>query len=234
MFKLITVEDVIQVPARNFGKKRMEALEFEVNKRYSNRVIPKHGLCVGLWDWLDVEDDRLIPQTGESSTRCVFRLVAFAPFEGELIFTTIRASNESGLLHEVGFFDVIRVPKSNLPCNSSWDSKEYVWIWKPNTDQEDQVQTNEVEESGSVQKLYMDVTNESVVRVVQIVYDDRSSTPPSIKALEGYKPPMSIVATLHDHVLEDNQGLGDPLWWYEDEEDAGEAAREDDEVDREG
>ena len=95
------------------------------------------------------------------------------------------------------------------------------------------MQANEDEEGGSVQKLYMDVTNESVVRVVQIVYDDRSFTPPSIKALEGYKPPMSIVATLQDHVLEDNQGLGGPLWWYEDEEDGDEVAREDGEVDRE-
>ena len=44
---------------------------------------------------------------------------------------------------------------------------------------------------------------------------------------------MSIAATLHDHVLEDNQGLRDPLWWYGNEENADEAAREDDEVNRE-
>ena len=159
--------------------------------------------------------------------------MAFVPFEGELIFTTIRASNESGLLHEVEFFHVTRVLKGNFPCNSSWDSEEYVWIWKPNTDEEDQVRANEVEESGSVQKLYTDEKNESVVGVARIVYDDGSSTTQSIKALEGYKPPMSIVATLHGHVLGDNQGLQDPLWWYEDEEDADEAAREDDELNRE-
>ena len=38
----------------------MEALEYEVNERYSNGVIPRHGLCAALSDCLDAEDDRLI------------------------------------------------------------------------------------------------------------------------------------------------------------------------------
>ena len=62
----------------------MQALEYEVNKRYSNRAIPRHGPCVALWNCRGAQDDRLIPQTGESNTGCVFGLVPFAPLEDEL------------------------------------------------------------------------------------------------------------------------------------------------------
>lgn len=288
MFKLVKIEEIVQVPARLFGKPRLLALEHEVNRRFANKVIARVGLCVALWDWVSVGEDRLVAQTGEASTRCVFRLVVFAPFEGEVVFARVGASHETGLFLEVGFFDSIHVPQKRLPAVSVWDAKEKVWIWQPTTGEEDAGADGGLESSagvgialdstntdahavgsgadtgtdtgadagadaaadaatgtvavgtdgayvgadapdvadGAAQKLYMDVTNESVFRVLEVQYDDRSALPPSERDAGNQTAVMMVIGTLQDENLADIQGLGDPLWWYEGD-DFEEAAEED-------
>lgn len=216
MFKLITLEDEVQVPPNLFSYSKLAALEFIINKRLSDRVIPGIGLCIALWDWISVGDDRILWQTGETSTCCQFRVVVFAPFEGETVFGRISGSHSEGLCMEVGFFDAIHIPTAALPVPSTWDKGENVWIWAPKFDEEDETQEQE-------QKLYMDVTNESVFRVMGIDYRQNWKTPPSERQKNKDSAVMTIRASLFDKVTQDNQGLGDPRWWQEEdvaEEDA--------------
>lgn len=214
MFKLVTIEDTILLPAHLFGAPRLRALEHMVNKRYSDRVIAGHGLCIALWDFLKAGEDRLVVQSGESSTECVFRLVVFSPFPGEVIFGRIGGSHEKGISVEVGFFDDIHVDKAGLPKPSTYDEKERVWIWKPEQE-EDEV-------TDAAQALYMDVTNECVLRVENCYYENRRKIKPSEREKEGSGSAMSIEGAIYDEVTEDNQGLGDPLWWFEGEGEEGE------------
>lgn len=220
MFKLISIEDTILIPPRLFPYPRLTALEHMINASYSDRVIPHIGLCIALWDWLRVDEDHLVIHTGESSTRCVFRMVVFAPFPGELVFGRINASHESGLFVEMGFFDAVHVEKRRLPRPSEWDEKERVWIWRPEVGEEGREGgEEEVEEGGAAQMLYMDVSNECIFRVVECVYEDCMKIRPAEReAGGGGKSVMSIRGSLYDEVLESNQGLGDPLWWFEGEE----------------
>lgn len=225
MFKLVIIEETIQVPAKLFGIERLAALEHMVNKKFSDSVIPGVGLCVALWDWVSIGEDRLVMQSGQSSTVCIFRMVVFAPFEGEVVFSRINASNECGLFVEMGFFDSIHIPKAKLPVPTDWDREEKVWIWRPEFGE------GETGDGATAQALYMDVSNECVFRVVESQYEDWSSVPPSEREVEKESSAMSLIGSLFDSVVEDNQGLGDPLWWYEDEE---EAVNGDDEIEEGG
>lgn len=220
MFKLVTIKDTVLVPAHLFGVSRLKALEHMVNKRYSDRVIAEHGLCIALWDFLKVGEDRLVVQSGEASTVCIFRLVVFCPFPGEVIFGRISGSHEKGLVVEVGFFEGVHVDTAGLPKPSNFDEKERVWIWKP-----------EQEEDGgadAAQALYMDVTNECVLRVERCEYENRRKIKPSEREKEGVGNAMSIEGAIYDEVTGDNQGLGDPLWWFEGEEEGEEVGEEED------
>lgn len=212
MFKLVTIKDTILVPAHLFGAKRLTALEHMVNKRFSDRVIGGHGLCIGLWDFIRVGEDHLVVQSGECSTECTFRLVVFCPFPGEVVYGRISGSHKGGMFVEMGFFDGVHIDKGLLPRPSDFDEKENVWIWRP--------EIGEGEEEGAGQTLYMDATNECVFRVVECEFENLSRVKPSDREISGnggVGGAMSIAGGLYDEVLEDNQGLGDPLWWDEGE-----------------
>ncbi|PXF49817.1 DNA-directed RNA polymerase III subunit RPC8 [Gracilariopsis chorda] len=206
MFKLVTIEDVVLVPARLFGYPRLESLEYVINKRLSDKIIPGVGLVIAFWDWVKVGEDALQIHSGESNTKCTFRVVVFSPFEGEAVFGRVSGAYDGGVFMELGFFDAITVKKENLPRPSSYDEDERVWIWKPT-----------FEEEGEAQTFYMDVTNESVFRVMELMFEDSWRIPPTERNVEG-RNPMSIFAALYDEAVQDNQGLGDPLWWYEEGE----------------
>eukprot|EP00177_Eucheuma_denticulatum_P008355 GFKZ01015196.1.p1 GENE.GFKZ01015196.1~~GFKZ01015196.1.p1 ORF type:complete len:396 (-),score=76.65 GFKZ01015196.1:42-1229(-) len=209
MFKLITIQDTILVPPHLFGQPRLVALEHAINKRFSDRVIPHYGLCVALWDWVDVSEDRLIPHSGDASTLCTFRMVVFSPFPGEVLFSRINASHDTGLYLEMGFFDAIHVRKEALPNPSTWDASEKVWVWKP-------------EVGGG--ELFMDVSNECVFRCVEVVYEERMKVRPTER--DSNAGVMTIWGSIHDKGIENSQGLGDPLWWEDGEEAEEEGGQE--------
>lgn len=215
MFTLVTIEDTVLVPSRLFGKPRLAALEHIVNKRFSDRVIPSVGLCIALWDWVSVGEDRLVIQTGESITECTFRLVVFRPFAGEVMWSKINASHESGIFLELGFFDAVQVPKDRFPQPTRWDEKEKVWIWTFSQEGQDEPIP-----------LYMDVSTECVFRVSECKFEDRWAVKPSERDADGGRGAMWITGALYDDALEDNQGLGNPEWWDEGQEEEEEAGGE--------
>lgn len=220
MFKLVTLEDTITVPARLFGHARELSIENVINKRLSDRVIPHIGLVIAVWDLLSLGDSKLVRGTGDSATLVRFRVVVFAPFVGETVFARVLASTEAGLGAHTDFFHAIWVPKERLPKPSEFDAAEKVWQWKPTFD-------------GDVQMSYfMDATNDTVVRVTAVEYNDNRDANRASTSARDTKPAnvMTIKASLYDEFNDDNQGLGDPLWWYEEqeeEEDGGQASGDD-------
>lgn len=215
MFKLVTVEDTVVVPARLFGHGRTQVLEHVINKQMSDRVIPGVGLIIALWDLLSIGEDRLVRNSGKSTTDCRFRILVFSPFPGEAIFSRVGLSTDAGILTYLGFFNHVWVPKDQLPRPSCCEvddtypeaDSSRVWVWRPKFDGENEM------------AYYMDLSTEAVVRVTSIEYDDR---PPSGHNTGECRMSnvMIVKASLYDDVSDDNQGLGDPRWWYEDPEEA--------------
>lgn len=219
MFKLVTVSEGVCIPAAHFGLDRVVAFEHAVNARYSNRVLPDVGLVVGVWAFVHIGEQRLLPSCGSAVAECIFRLVVFAPFAGEAVFATIAAAAAGGLAVALPFFGVVRVPAAEMPRGSVWYAAERVWIWRPPPE--------EGMEEDTPQPLFMDVSNDSVVRVTEVVYSEAARTPPAKDGVAEGEPPMSIFGSLYDAVYEGNEGLGNPLWWEEEEVEEGEEAGED-------
>lgn len=242
MFQLVTVEDTIVIPARYFGKPRTKAIENVINKHMSDRVIPGIGLVVAVWDLLRIGDDKLTRHTGDAATDCRFRLLVFAPFVGEVIPARIGPSTEAGILAYLRFFNLVWVPSLALPKPSSFDENDKVWTWHVPSGDENEQGSDEgvVENEGASISNFMDGGNETVVRVTAVQYDEsgRGSGGGTAYSAIGARPggySMVIKASMYDEVSEDNQGLGDPAWWYEegDEEEAGEEGVEGEEADGE-
>lgn len=205
MFKLVTIEDTVQVPPHLFGHARERAVEHIINRRLSDRVIPDVGLVIALWDIESLSAERLIPTSGEASVLTRFRILVFGPFRGEALFAKVRASTEAGLLAYLDFFEPLWVPSEALPKPSTFDPKDNVWVWRPTYDD-------------TQMEYFMDVNTDSVVRVNLVRYDKRKQATAKTVADKLPPPVMAVTAVLHDPVTNDNQGLGDPAWWFEEED----------------
>lgn len=206
MFKLVTIEDTVQIPPNLFGYARERAVEHVINRQLSDRVIPDVGLVIALWDIESLSTERLMTTVGESSVQVRFRILVFAPFRGEALFARVRASTQAGLLAYLDFFEPLWVPSESLPKPSTFDAKDNVWVWRPTFDD-------------AQMEYFMDVNTDSVIRVNQVRYDKRKQLTVQNPSDKLPPPVMAVTAVLHDPVANDNQGLGDPAWWFE--EDAG-------------
>lgn len=206
MFKLVTVEDTLQIPPHLFGYAPERAIEYVVNRQLSDRVVLSVGLVIALWDIESLSVERLVPTSGDAHLQCRYRILVFAPFRGEAIFSRVRASTQAGLLAYLDFFEPLWVPSDALPKPSTFDLKDRVWIWRPNFD-------------GVQMEYFMDVNTESVIRVNEVLYN-KSKRTAITNTPEKSPPVMSVTAVLHDSVSDDNQGLGDPTWWFEEDDPA--------------
>lgn len=216
MFRLVTVEEVVQVPPRLFGLPRFEAMEHEIHRKYSNKVLSGIGVCVALWDWISAGDHRLVPQTGDSNTRCRFRMLVFAPFQGETLWGYVNRVSEEGIDVDIDFMGGITIPKAALPDKSTFDKAERAWRIRYGADDpEDDVE------------VMLDVGNSIAFSVLRINFTDGIDKPPEDPKKESKsKPVMTLKASMK------NQGLGRYEWWAtaeaeeEEDEEGGEEGEE--------
>ncbi|GJQ11138.1 hypothetical protein GpartN1_g2929.t1 [Galdieria partita] len=155
MFKLAILEDTLRISPERFSLPKFDALSYTVHKKYSNRVLPGVGLCIGLWDWLKSEEDYLQPGDGGSWTKVTFRLLVFEPQVGEIIIGRVEHSFSEGLYVSLDFFNNIFIDRLALQEPSIFDEEEQVWIWK--------YQGHD---------LHIDVGEDIRFRVVKVAYDN--------------------------------------------------------------
>eukprot|EP00188_Purpureofilum_apyrenoidigerum_P001655 Plantae.Rhodophyta-Purpureofilum_apyrenoidigerum.ctg19365.p1 GENE.Plantae.Rhodophyta-Purpureofilum_apyrenoidigerum.ctg19365~~Plantae.Rhodophyta-Purpureofilum_apyrenoidigerum.ctg19365.p1 ORF type:complete len:192 (-),score=43.79 Plantae.Rhodophyta-Purpureofilum_apyrenoidigerum.ctg19365:411-986(-) len=187
MYKLVRICDDIQIAPSVFGEPRGTVLENEVNRKYANRVLEGHGLCVCVWDWISWGDARILDGHGEAQICVEFRLIVFAPFEGEVLLGRVRSSNSKGIHLSLDFFDDVFVEEKHMQKPSEFDDSEGAWVWR--FDGND---------------LY--IYNDEYVwfKVLDVVYKQPESKD-SVEA--SLQSPMQIRATLA------GDGLGIVTWW---------------------
>ena len=79
MFLLALIEDTVRIPPSEFDAKELEAIQFQINNKYSNRVslfiiarvyinyfqvLENVGLCLKLYDIVDVGDGIIMAGDG--------------------------------------------------------------------------------------------------------------------------------------------------------------------------
>ncbi|CAM1503033.1 Fc.00g078090.m01.CDS01 [Cosmosporella sp. VM-42] len=119
MFILSKLSDLVQIAPEDFSKRSIDAIEDNINAKYSNKVIQKIGLCICLYDVLWASEGLIGHGTGLVNVNVEFRMVVFRPFKGEVMLGRIRSSTPAGINLRTDFFDDIFVPNHS----------EQLWIW---------------------------------------------------------------------------------------------------------
>ncbi|MCJ1314510.1 DNA-directed RNA polymerase III subunit rpc25 [Agyrium rufum] len=211
MFILTTIADLVQITPEQFQLPSIEAIEDNLNAKYSNRIVPKVGLGICVFDILQASDGLIGNGTGivhvngitivlppiSSFTQCSlveFRLVVFRPFKGEIILGRIKSASTWGIKVHLEFFDDILVPPNLMFAGSYYNDQEQCWVWN-----------NEGAE-------YFYDRNEWVrVRVEQEHWHEQAPLPPSEReeAMSNTerKSPYSITASMMQ------SALGPTEWW---------------------
>ena len=85
MYVLAEMKDIVHVKPWLFDKDLTIIIEDELNKKFANKVIYELGLCVALFDILNIENSYILPGDGSSHTRVTFRYIVFRPFIDEIL-----------------------------------------------------------------------------------------------------------------------------------------------------
>lgn len=91
MFNVCTVEDKLRVKPSELGKATLEAVTAEIQRTYIDKVLPKLGLVITLFDILDISEGFVFPSDGGVHFDTKFRLVVFKPFVGQVLLGQLKS-----------------------------------------------------------------------------------------------------------------------------------------------
>lgn len=134
MFNLAVIDDTIKLEACQLGSDTVSALTYNINAKYSNRILPNVGLCISHFDFSSISEGHLKNGDGCTYYKATFRLIVFRPFKGEILVGKVKSCDEDGVRITLGFFDDIYVSRDALPMPSGYDHTEAAWFWVGNPD----------------------------------------------------------------------------------------------------
>jgi len=203
MFVLSEMKDVVQVKPFNFVHNLKSSLEFGLNKKFANKVVHNVGLCISLFDIIEIGDSYILPGNGASHTPVTFRFIVFRPFIDEILTGKIKQCTREGVYVSLGFFDDILIPQEYLQQKSKFVDAEQLWVWEYQTEE-------------GTHDLFMDINEEIRFRVIDEEFEDltpEGPAPPKVDGegavvtVETRKSPYTISASVSE------SGLGLLSWW---------------------
>ncbi|KAI9567105.1 RNA polymerase III subunit Rpc25-domain-containing protein [Boletus coccyginus] len=209
MFALSIIKDTIPVLPANFGVPPHQAITDEINKKYANRVLHDVGLCICVFDLVEVGEGKVRYGDGCLWYKAKFRMVVFRPFASEVILAKVKSSDEEGIRLSVGFFDDMYIPLVYLPQPSAFDPNERAHFWLPESEA---TTSHELLESATADRMYIDQGEIVRVRVeTDEFYDDEPGPPKAAEGVvikrEARRAPYTIICSIAE------QGLGPIPWW---------------------
>lgn len=94
MFNVCTVENKLRVKPSELGKATLEAVTAEIQRTYIDKVLPKLGLVITLFDILDISEGFVFPSDGGVHFDTKFRLVVFKPFVGQVLVGRLKSCDK--------------------------------------------------------------------------------------------------------------------------------------------
>ncbi|KAH7258324.1 DNA-directed RNA polymerase III complex subunit Rpc25 [Fusarium solani] len=191
MFILTKIADLVQIAPADFSKRSKEAIEDNINAKYSNKVIQKIGLCICLYDLQWASEGLIGHGTGLVNVNVEFRMVVFRPFKGEVMMARISTSTPEGIHLQTDFFADIFVSYEYLPPGAEFSHSHQLWVW--NVDEE--------------QRLLYEMHEMVRFQVIDEEWHDQAPAGPKkqeeTEATAPYRIKGSMIA----------DGLGLCLWW---------------------
>jgi len=173
----------------------------ELNRKLANKVLLNVGLCLSLYDLLEIGDSFIFPGDGSSHTRVRFRMLVFRPDIEEVLVGKIKNCSKEGVQVSLEFFDDILIPSDSLQHPARYDDSESVWIWEYPL------------EDGEHHDLFMDAGEQIRFKVVSESFVDsgpaksKSGAETDVKKDEAKVSPFSLTASINE------PGLGLLKWW---------------------
>lgn len=118
MFQLLDIIDSVKIHPSCLRKNFSLAITEELNIKYANKVLQDVGLCLSVYDILEIFDAFVYQGEGSPYVKVHFRLVTFRPFIGEVLIGKIRACTDQGVHVSLKFFDDILISPANLQPDS--------------------------------------------------------------------------------------------------------------------
>lgn len=169
MFILSKITDLVRIPPDQFHREPEDAITHQLNNKFANKIIPHIGLCVTVYDLLEVDEGQLKPGDGSPYINVTFRALVFKPFVGEIITGWISKCTAEGIKVSLsGMFDDIFIPQSMMFEGSYYSVSDNAWVWPMD------------EET----KLYFDINEKIRFRVEQEVFLDVKPKVPKERQLE--------------------------------------------------
>jgi DNA-directed RNA polymerase III subunit RPC8 len=115
MFVLTVMQDEIRIHPSRFNAAVLDSLVAEIDAKYSNKVssaptrafpcgadpsaqvFPDVGLCISIWDILEVGESIIYPGDGHGHVVVKFRMIVFRPADGEVLLGKIVSQDERGI-----------------------------------------------------------------------------------------------------------------------------------------
>ncbi|KAL7677147.1 hypothetical protein ACOME3_003392 [Neoechinorhynchus agilis] len=199
MFSLADISVTIRINPKYFGLSAKQAIDLELQKMFTGKVIQGCGFCIGMYNVKDYhvgqnELDLFIPsgQDGSyvSDVRC--QLLMFQPQEQELIMTKVLRSTKEGIFSKFEFFDEIFIPKINILQPCSFDEPRSRWMYH-----------YEDVDSKTVHRLPINDGSDLLVRVIGEEFNDIDPSSPEFDSQPRYR----VIASVNE------LGLAVPAWW---------------------
>ena len=118
MFVISKMTSIVRIEPKMFGREMPEVVTDVLNAKLANKVLKDVGLVISLFDIIEIGESHVMAGDGASHTKVTFRVLVFRPFIEEVLTGRIKSSTKEGVTLNLGFFDDIFVPASNLqhPC----------------------------------------------------------------------------------------------------------------------
>merc|ERR1712227_267472 len=127
---LSELKSLVRLFPRGFNKSLEDQVTDELNRKLANKVLLNVGLCLSLYDILEIGDSFIFPGDGSSHTRVRFRMLVFRPEIEEVLVGKIKNCSKEGVQVSLEFFDDILIPSDSLQHPARYDDSESVWIWE--------------------------------------------------------------------------------------------------------
>ncbi|XP_023332741.1 DNA-directed RNA polymerase III subunit RPC8 [Eurytemora carolleeae] len=197
MFVLSELKNIVKLHPRGFDKSLEDQIKNELNYKLSNRVMINVGLCISLFDILEVGESHILPGDGSAHTKVRFRMLVFRPCKEEVLVGKIKSCSREGVTVTLGFFDDIFIPGDCLQHPSRYEENESVWVW-------------EYPVEDGHHDMFLDPGEQIRFRVVSETFTDLGPKQENSEQ-EGQQeerlPPYAVTATINE------PGLGLLSWW---------------------
>ncbi|CCC70713.1 hypothetical protein NCAS_0F02290 [Naumovozyma castellii] len=169
MFILSKISDLVRIPPDQFHRDTISSITHELNNKYADKIVPHIGLCITIYDILEVDEGQLKPGDGASYINVTFRALIFKPFVGEIVTGWISKCTAEGIkVSMLGMFNDVFIPQKMLFEGCYYSPEDSAWVWPMD------------EET----KLYFDVNEKIRFRIEQEVFVDVKPKSPKERELE--------------------------------------------------